>query len=155
MATRLEDCTTEELCSVVLFCVGKGRSSKDIHKEMFPVYGGTCLSRKADHNWVANVSLMTKRLKMEVRKWLRQQSKDFYAAGLDAVTSVISVGGGYVEKFFISLVLHFIFIRDLFTDLPRMHFTVHDYRESLKTRLFRRNRFCLDLILEHQHVSLR
>jgi hypothetical protein len=24
---------------------------KDIHKEMFPVYGGQCLSRKAVHNW--------------------------------------------------------------------------------------------------------
>jgi hypothetical protein len=30
---------------------------------MFPVYGGKCLSRKAVHNWVTNVSLMTKRLK--------------------------------------------------------------------------------------------
>jgi hypothetical protein len=27
---------------------------------MFPVCGGKCLSRKAFHNWVANVSLMTK-----------------------------------------------------------------------------------------------
>jgi hypothetical protein len=24
----------------------------DIHKEMFPVYGGKCLSRKTIHNWV-------------------------------------------------------------------------------------------------------
>jgi hypothetical protein len=30
----------------------KGLNAKDIHKEMFPVYGGKCLSRKADHNWV-------------------------------------------------------------------------------------------------------
>jgi hypothetical protein len=38
----------------------------------------------------------------EVRKWLRQQSKDFFAAGFDALVKqwdkCISVGGGYVEK---------------------------------------------------------
>jgi hypothetical protein len=40
------------------FLRSKGLTAKDIHKEMFPVYGGKCLSRKAVHNWVANVSLM-------------------------------------------------------------------------------------------------
>jgi hypothetical protein len=30
----------------------KGLNAKDIHKEMFPVYGGKCLSCKAVHNWV-------------------------------------------------------------------------------------------------------
>jgi hypothetical protein len=38
----------------------------------------------------------------EVRKWLRQQSKDFYAAGFDELVKqwdkFINVGGGYVEK---------------------------------------------------------
>jgi hypothetical protein len=38
----------------------------------------------------------------QVRKWLREQSKDFCAAGFDALvkqwTSVINVGGAYVEK---------------------------------------------------------
>jgi hypothetical protein len=38
----------------------------------------------------------------EVRKWLRQQSKHFCAAGFDALVKrwdkCISVGGGYVEK---------------------------------------------------------
>jgi hypothetical protein len=38
----------------------------------------------------------------EVQKWLRQHSKDFYAAGFDAMVKrwdkCISVGGGYVEK---------------------------------------------------------
>jgi hypothetical protein len=41
----------------------KGLNTKDIHKEVFPVYGGKCLSRKAVHNWVGNVSLMSERLK--------------------------------------------------------------------------------------------
>jgi hypothetical protein len=30
--------------------------AKDIHKEMFPVYGGKCSSRKAVHNWVDKFS---------------------------------------------------------------------------------------------------
>jgi hypothetical protein len=38
----------------------------------------------------------------EVRKWLRQRSKDFYAAGFNALVKrwdkCIDVGGGYVEK---------------------------------------------------------
>jgi hypothetical protein len=55
--------TVLEQRSFVRFLWTKGFVAKDIHKEMFPVYGGKCLSRKADHTWVANVSLMTKRLK--------------------------------------------------------------------------------------------
>jgi hypothetical protein len=42
----------------------------------------------------------------QVRKWLRQQSKNFYAAGLDALVKRCdkcdNVGGGYVEKCFLS-----------------------------------------------------
>jgi hypothetical protein len=38
----------------------------------------------------------------EVRSWLRQESKDFYAAGFDALIKQrnkrVSVGGGHVEK---------------------------------------------------------
>jgi hypothetical protein len=63
-------------------------------KKYFPVYCGKCLLHKAAHNWVANVSLMTKRL--------RRQSNDFCAAGFETVVKrwdkCISVGGGYVEK---------------------------------------------------------
>jgi hypothetical protein len=39
---------------------------------------------------------------MKLRKWLRQQSKDFCAAGFDALlkrwNKCTIVGGGYVEK---------------------------------------------------------
>jgi hypothetical protein len=59
MVTMLE-CTTEEQISVVRFLWARRISVKNIQKEMFPVNGGKCLSRKAFHNWVANVSLMTK-----------------------------------------------------------------------------------------------
>jgi hypothetical protein len=50
---------------------------------------------------MANVLLMTEVI-MEVRKWNRQQSKDFYAAGFDAFVKrwdkCINAGGGYVKK---------------------------------------------------------
>jgi hypothetical protein len=103
--TVLEGCITKEQCSVVCFLRAKGLSAKDIHKEMFPVYGGKCLSRKAVHNWVEKCgSHLTddEEVEMEMRKWMRQQSKDFYAAGFDAVVKrwdkFFNVGGGYVEK---------------------------------------------------------
>jgi hypothetical protein len=63
MATVLEECHTEEQRSVVRFLWAKVLNAKDIRKEIFPIHGGKCLSRKAVHSWVANVSLMTKRLK--------------------------------------------------------------------------------------------
>jgi hypothetical protein len=38
----------------------------------------------------------------EVQQWLTQPSKDFYAAGFDALVkrwdTCINVGGGYIEK---------------------------------------------------------
>jgi transposase len=52
MATVLEGYTTEEQRSVAHFLWAEGLTAKDIHKEMFPVYGGKCLSCKAVHNWV-------------------------------------------------------------------------------------------------------
>jgi hypothetical protein len=38
------------------FLCAQGLSAKDIHKEMFPVYGEKCLSRKAVHSWVEKFS---------------------------------------------------------------------------------------------------
>jgi hypothetical protein len=49
MATVLEECNKEGQVSVVRFLT-KGLNV--IHKEIFPVYGGKCLSRKGVHNWV-------------------------------------------------------------------------------------------------------
>jgi hypothetical protein len=41
-------------------------------------------------------------VEMEVRKWLRRRSKDWYAAGFDLLVKrwdkCTNVGGGYVEK---------------------------------------------------------
>jgi hypothetical protein len=62
-ATVLEENTTEKHNSVVRFLCAKYLNAKDIPEEMFPVYGGKCLSRKGFHIWVTNISLMTTRLK--------------------------------------------------------------------------------------------
>jgi hypothetical protein len=93
------------MCSVVRFLWTKGLNAKDIYKEMFSVYGGKCLSGKAVHSWVEKFSqgrLKVKNDETEVRKWLRQQSKDFIGAGFDALVKrwdkCINVAGGYVEK---------------------------------------------------------
>jgi hypothetical protein len=68
---------------------------------------------------------MLQMIQEQVRKWLRQQTKDFYAAGFEALVKrwdkCISVGGGYVEKYMflpvrISHVLRIISIYFLFTD---------------------------------------
>jgi hypothetical protein len=56
MATMLEERITEEQRSVVLSLLAKGLNAKDIHKEIIPVYGGKCLSRKAVHSWVEKFS---------------------------------------------------------------------------------------------------
>jgi hypothetical protein len=83
MATMLGECTMQEQCSVVGFLWTKGLNAKDIHKEMFPVYGGKCLSRKAVHKLGDRCFADDEEVETEVRKWLRQQSKGFCTAGFD------------------------------------------------------------------------
>jgi hypothetical protein len=58
----------------VFFLWVKGLNAKEIHEEMFPVYDGKCLSRKASSQLgreiatlVANVSLTMKMLKCRCR----------------------------------------------------------------------------------------
>jgi hypothetical protein len=92
------ECTTEEQRSVAHFF-----GQKDVHKEMFPVYGRKCLSRKAVQNSVEKRGKRfadDEEVETELRKWLRQ--KVFYAASFDALVKrwdeCISVGGGYVDK---------------------------------------------------------
>jgi predicted oxidoreductase len=66
MATMREKGNIQEQRSVMSFLLAKGLNAKDIHKEIFPDYGGKCLSRNAIHNWVekrGKCSLITKCLK--------------------------------------------------------------------------------------------
>jgi hypothetical protein len=67
MATVIEEYGTEEQRSVGRILWAKGLNAKDIHKEVLLVISRKCVSRKAVHNWVANVSLLTKKFKRKCR----------------------------------------------------------------------------------------
>jgi hypothetical protein len=75
----LEDCTTEEQRSLVRFFLwAKKLNIEVIHKEMFPVYGGKCLSRLFGpfkiKNHLGGIRFADdERIETEVQKWLRQQ----------------------------------------------------------------------------------
>jgi predicted DNA-binding protein YlxM (UPF0122 family) len=57
MATVLEECTTEEQCSVMRFYYVQKYSMQRIFiNKYFSVYGGKYLSRKAAHNLVEKFS---------------------------------------------------------------------------------------------------
>jgi hypothetical protein len=86
MATVHEDCTTEEQRVVVLFCMQK-LNAKNIHKEIFPVYDGKCRVKRFTTVLRNSLKDIRKSHTMpdQVQKWLRQQSKVFYAAGFDAL----------------------------------------------------------------------
>jgi hypothetical protein len=45
----------------------KGLNAKDIYKEMFPVYGGKCLSRKAVYRWVEKFSQGRSKVAVDAR----------------------------------------------------------------------------------------
>jgi hypothetical protein len=56
MATVLAEYTAKEHRSVAFFLWANGPNARVIHKEIFPVYGGKCRSRKAVRNWVDKFS---------------------------------------------------------------------------------------------------
>jgi hypothetical protein len=75
MKTVLEYTTGEQPSVVLFFFVNKRLDAKDIHKEIFPVYGGKYLSRKAIHSWFEKLGKRfadDEEFETEVRKWLRQ-----------------------------------------------------------------------------------
>jgi hypothetical protein len=88
MATVLSEYTTEEQRSVVRFLWAKALNTKDIHKEMFPVYGLKCLSRKAVHNWVEKFSQGCSKVADDGRpgaEVAETTDKNFHAADFDAL----------------------------------------------------------------------
>jgi hypothetical protein len=121
MATMLEMYTTEEQRSVVRFCGQKSSIQNILIKKYFLFTVGKFLC-KVVNIWMAKISLMRKGLK---RKWLRQQSKDFYVVGFNALVKlrdkVISVCEDMLRnKCFFSVsnitFLRFISICGLITD---------------------------------------
>jgi hypothetical protein len=100
METVLEAYPTEEQGSVVLF-VGKRLHAKEIHlfKLETVCHVKQFISRsRISLKDVRNSQMMRDR----VRNWLRQQSKNFYAADFDALVKrrdkSLSFDGGYDEK---------------------------------------------------------
>jgi hypothetical protein len=92
-------------CVVFFFFLWtKELNAKDIHKEMFPVYDGKCLSCKAVHNWVAKFSQRLSKVADDARPGAEAAETRVkrLAAGFDALVKrwnkCIDVGGGYVEK---------------------------------------------------------
>jgi hypothetical protein len=105
MATVLEEYTNKEQRYVVHILCGEVLNAKNILKKIFHAYGRKCLSRKAFHNWIEKFSQERVKVANDARPigyWLRKQSKDFYAAGFDALVKrcdkCVNVDGGYVEK---------------------------------------------------------
>jgi hypothetical protein len=85
--------------------VGKGLNAKDIHKEIFIVYGEKCLSRKEIDNWAEKFCQGRSKVADDARpgpEVAETTVKNFYAAGFAALVvrcdKCINVGGGYVEK---------------------------------------------------------
>ena len=91
MAAPLNTCTTIEQRGVVRFLWAKNVETKDIHKEMLPMYGEHCLSRQAIHNWEQKFSEGRTSIEDEHRagrpveiatpETFRQQPREFYATG--------------------------------------------------------------------------
>jgi hypothetical protein len=122
--------TTEEQRSVAHFC-GQKDSIQIIFVKNFFLFtvGSVCHVKRfiiRSRNSLKDVQ-KSQMMPDQVRKWQRQQPKDFYAVGFDALVKqqdkCSNVGGGYVEKFFffqvpISHILRFISICDVFTDSP-------------------------------------
>jgi hypothetical protein len=85
--------------------VGKGLNENNIRKEMFAVYVGKCLSRKAVHKWIEKFSQGLWKVADDDRPGAAVAEttvKRLLCWGFDALVrrldKYISVGGGYVEK---------------------------------------------------------
>jgi hypothetical protein len=101
MVTVLEKFIIKEQRSVVSFCGQKNSMQKISIKKCFLfMVGSVCHVKQFTTGGKRFAD--DEEVEMEVWKWLRQQSKNFCAAGFDALVKqwdkCINVGGGYVEK---------------------------------------------------------
>jgi hypothetical protein len=89
MATVLEEHATKEQRYIVRFVWAKGLNARYIHKEMFPVYGGKCLPRKAVHNWIEKFSQGRSKVADDARPGAEMAETtvngNFYTAGFDTL----------------------------------------------------------------------
>jgi hypothetical protein len=105
MATVLEAYTNEKQRSVMSFCGQRDSMPNIFIKKCFLFTMGSFCRVKwfttGSRNSLEDVR-KPQMMPVLVRKWLRQQSKYFFAADFDALVKrwdkCISVGGGYAEK---------------------------------------------------------
>jgi hypothetical protein len=106
MTTVLEGYNTEERRSIVHFFCGQKDSIQRMFIEKCRLFTVGSVSRVKRFTSGSRNSLKDSRKSQmiadHVRKWLRQQSKDFFAASFEALVKrwgkCINVGGGNVEK---------------------------------------------------------
>jgi hypothetical protein len=125
MATVLEGVLQKSSVILYHFMGKRTHCKRNLQKNI------SCLLRKARNSlkefWKSQM------MPDQVRKWLRQQPKDFYAADFDTLVEwwgkCINVGGGYVEKYILYpgsniICFTFISISNLFTDSPSYIFHI-------------------------------
>jgi hypothetical protein len=72
----------------VSFSWAEWPNAEDLHEKMLPVYDEECLSRKGFQNWVETFPHGRSKVadnETGMRKWLKQQSTNFYAVGWDTL----------------------------------------------------------------------
>jgi hypothetical protein len=101
MEIVLEDYTTEEQRSVVRFCGQKDSMQRICIKKCFLFTVGSVCHITRFHPGGKRFG-GDEQVQMELREWLREQSKDLYTAGFDTLVKqldkCINVSGEYVEK---------------------------------------------------------
>jgi hypothetical protein len=110
MTTVHEECTIDEQRSVVRFFLYVQNDAMQrifITKRFLFTAGSVCRVNPfiiGSRNSLKDVRKFVDDAPVQVRKWLRQQSKDFCAAGFDALVKrrdrCMDVRGEYVEKYF-------------------------------------------------------
>jgi hypothetical protein len=102
METVLQESTVEEQHSAARFLCAKGLNVNYIHKKYFLFRVGSVCRVKQFTAGGGKHFVDDEEFATEARRWLRQQTKVFYAADFDALVKrwdkCTSVGGGYVEK---------------------------------------------------------
>jgi hypothetical protein len=102
MATALEGCTIEDHHFGLHLYGQKGSLQRIFMNKCFMFTVGSVCRVKRSTFRRRNIAYDGE-VEMKARKRLRQESKDFYAAGFDALVKLwdkcIKDGGGYVKKY--------------------------------------------------------
>jgi hypothetical protein len=101
METALEGVLLKSSVMLFVFLWAKELNPKDFHENIFLfAVGGVCRVKQFTTGWKSFAD--DEEIEREVRKWLRQESKDFYVANFYAMVKrldkCINVDGGYIGK---------------------------------------------------------